>query len=116
MWRPRPARSLCSRLPLTRGRAAEGGRGSLTRHFERGGRLIFTHRRNRSGGRGGRVEIGDVPSDEESSGPEAYFFEVNVNDRSKEQRHDLREKKAAYDGYSKSTSRFSACAKAQRDL
>src|SRR5262245_40153950 len=30
----RPPRSLRSRLPLTRGRAAEGGRGSLTHHLE----------------------------------------------------------------------------------
>jgi hypothetical protein len=30
----RPPRSLRSRLPLTRGRAAEGGRGSVTRHLE----------------------------------------------------------------------------------
>ncbi len=30
----RPPRSLRSRLPLTRGRAAEEGRGSLTRHLE----------------------------------------------------------------------------------
>src|SRR5262249_22189797 len=30
----RPPRSLRSRLPLVRGRAAEGGRGSLKRHLE----------------------------------------------------------------------------------
>src|SRR5262245_32948485 len=30
----RPPRSLRSRLPLTRGRSAEGGRGSLTHHLE----------------------------------------------------------------------------------
>src|SRR5262245_35630509 len=34
MTRERPPRSLRSRLPLTRGRAAAGGRGSLSRHLE----------------------------------------------------------------------------------
>src|SRR5215813_13828141 len=34
MVRERPPRSLRSRLPLTRGRAAEGGRGSPTHHLQ----------------------------------------------------------------------------------
>jgi hypothetical protein len=52
----RPPRSLRSRLPLTRGRAAEGGKGSLTRHleFESGKTLI--------------EDVADIQSKHKSSG------------------------------------------------
>ena len=64
---------------------------------------------------GCRTEVGNMLSDEESSGPEPYILQVNVNDRSEKERHDLREEKTAYYGYAESPSRFRSCAKAQRD-
>ena|SRR5215475_1759766 len=57
--------------------------------------LVFTHRRNGSARCGYPVETRNMLSDEESSGPEPHFFQINVNDRSEEERHDLREKEAA---------------------
>src|SRR5438270_8730395 len=50
------------------------------------------------------IQFGETPSGKESPHREPRVIQVNVNDRSEEQRHDLREEKPANYRYAESSS------------